>query len=212
MDQLTLDIQRLIDGRLTDQERTGFLRHLDQEQPEQWRNLALGFIEEQLFQKALGQKSEQLDLVAPPRPTARSSKNKPSLLSRTLPIAAVIALGLTLGTVMWPKPPSSDPVADNPSPKSSLSDYGVVHLGNGESTGMQIPVLNGSTNPEAARQAVLHAKNSLEGLSESYREEGRNPDLKTAYVTRNFNDGSRLVIPVSYLTVQSTDQENESPN
>ena len=196
MNQLTLDIQRLIDGRLTEQERTEFLQNLDQERPDQWRTIALGFIEEQLFQKALGNESAPPAEIFPERLFAFSPKN-------ILAIAAVLVLGLTLGILMWPSSLPSDPVAEIPSNKSTSPDYGVVQLGNGGSTGMQIPLLNGSTNPEAARQAVLHAKKSLEDLNESYREEGQNSALKTAYVTRNFNDGSRLVIPVSYLTVQA---------
>ena len=65
MNERHLNMIRLIDGEMAEDERRLFLQELDRESPESWRDLALGFVENQMITEALqnqaqAQKSEPI--------------------------------------------------------------------------------------------------------------------------------------------------------
>ena len=80
-------ITRLIENELSDLERSQVLASLDQEEPEQWRTLALGLLERQLITDALKQLAGQ----------AQEKATKSSSFLTWAARAALVILGLTLG-------------------------------------------------------------------------------------------------------------------
>lgn len=66
-----LQLQRLIDGAMTDNDRRGFLDRLDKH-PESWREVALAFVEEQVWQHEIG--AEQFGRGAAEEPCVEVSR------------------------------------------------------------------------------------------------------------------------------------------
>lgn len=85
---------RLIDGELTDLERSHFLTSLDEEGSEHWRTLALGLLERQLMTDALKKLKTQTGEVA--RPTSQNKTKKP-WFGDWVAQAALLVAGLVLG-------------------------------------------------------------------------------------------------------------------
>ena len=92
MDQ---EIQRLIDRELDDTQRMQLLQRIEQEAPEAWRTVALGYVEAELmrsvFEEGEGEKStEKVVSISSERP--RSNR------LRTVAIAAAaVILGVLIG-------------------------------------------------------------------------------------------------------------------
>lgn len=85
-------IARLLDGKLSDQERKNFLAQLDQGDGRGWRSLALGFLEQQILTKALEKWQEHnVTEMFPAR------KRSAGPLRWFGGVAVALALGLFLG-------------------------------------------------------------------------------------------------------------------
>ncbi len=93
-------LQRLVDGELDRTAVQSMLKTADAN-PQHWRELAVGFIEDQMFQQEFNtieqlesaQRSEAAPVNAPPQ-------QQPFVLNRWIAIAAGILLGLTVGYVV----------------------------------------------------------------------------------------------------------------
>ena len=62
-----LELQRLLDGRMGEDERSLFLECVD-EHPHHWRSIALAFVEEQLLRELLTNDHEVGDVAPPAKP------------------------------------------------------------------------------------------------------------------------------------------------
>ncbi|MCA8990932.1 MAG: hypothetical protein KDA88_03090 [Planctomycetaceae bacterium] len=92
-------LQQCIDGELSEPAEVDFLRSLDQ-QPEHWRGLALGFIEDRLLRRAC--QSLPLEEPVQKAPQAALAQRQPSRREQGswLPFAATLSLSLCLGVAM----------------------------------------------------------------------------------------------------------------
>ena len=84
MNYLQEELQSLIDGQLDCSERVVLLQTLEQEHPEHWRSLALGFVEAQLLQQAFQDLPQSIPQTKPPK------KHLPSVFG----VAAALMLSL----------------------------------------------------------------------------------------------------------------------
>ncbi len=117
-------ITRLIDGELSDLERSHFLTSLDEEVSEDWRTLALGLLERQLITDALRKMKEQENSAL-----TIQSKTKASVFHNWVARAALVIFGLMLGfagprligekspQIVAEDPPASTPNDQIPEPE-----------------------------------------------------------------------------------------------
>lgn len=89
-----LELQRLLDGRLTRTERAAFLDGLDDD-PRHWRTIALAFVEEQVMRSAFRPAN---DAVAPP-PAKLPQRKLRGRSSWLLTSIALMAFSLTVGVL-----------------------------------------------------------------------------------------------------------------
>lgn len=100
------ELQRLLDGRMSPSERSAFLDCME-DTPEQWRTVALSFIEEQALRKAMsGADAEQAHRahqaddapasIALPGHAMSAARRKP-WVGRGAAIAALLVIGVMLG-------------------------------------------------------------------------------------------------------------------
>lgn len=110
-----MELQRLLDGRLSESERSVFLECVD-EQPEQWRRVALAFVEEQVLRTELS--GLQVDDLPLPKKTTKPLSTWTLQARNLLAYAAVALLALVVGGLLGrsAKTPSdrSLPIAQPP--------------------------------------------------------------------------------------------------
>lgn len=124
IDQSELD--RLVDGQLTDPQRRDVLTRLEEE-PDGWRRCALAFLEAQSWKEALGVLAgRSSEPVAPASPAPPRSARRSTAWGTLLAMAASFLLALGLGLVIrggWPagggQAPSGD-VAESQPPAAGL--------------------------------------------------------------------------------------------
>lgn len=107
--ELEEQIQALVDGELDHKERKDLLENIGREAPQQWRTLALGFVENQMLREGLG--------------GIHRAKANHSTFPAWLKIAAVMALGVFSGYFLprqSPPPMTPEHTAESAEPSVEL--------------------------------------------------------------------------------------------
>lgn len=115
-----MQIQRLIDGGLDEEQQVSLLQEIDKESPEAWRTLALGYIEAEVLRSVF----EELEDVQEQMVTPFSINRRRNVRFRVAAIAALAMIfGLVLGASIQSFIPASDskiPIAgENTFPKEA---------------------------------------------------------------------------------------------
>ncbi len=119
-------LQLLVDGEL-DQSAVRRIVNLAEDQPEQWRTIAMTFIEDQQFRQSFASfdRDRQRATQALPQPvttgtavTPRTSSRLPFTILQLLATAAAIAVAVTLGFMLGDK---NQPLVSQPVQKDSPS-------------------------------------------------------------------------------------------
>ena len=133
IDDVTL--QLFADGELTENASREILRDLDDD-PTQWRRLALAFVELQIWNEAIsikGPSADTLKTLTPSSPVATRTSNRPTVLARwvTLATGLLLGLGLGYGASNSLRSPSQQVIAEasrKPSQDSAQADSGASRL------------------------------------------------------------------------------------
>jgi hypothetical protein len=175
MNETHQNIIRLVDGEMTPAERQAFLQNLDQNSPESWRDLALGFVENQMITEAL--RAHEEVPIAEPISIKRSPVWSPSWLGAT---AAALLLGLIVGAIsMGPENSnSSDPITRTEDPPTTTADPSPVDR--------RQTYLTGGIQP-------------LEDLNSSLRDQGYQPRMTRGYLEAQLKDGRSVIVPISQM-------------
>lgn len=88
------ELQRLLDGRMTETERGAFLECVD-DQPHQWRHVALAYVEEHVLRHAL-QASDRRESVS----STRKAIGWTSVLARAAIVVFALFVGVLVGHSM----------------------------------------------------------------------------------------------------------------
>jgi hypothetical protein len=87
---------------------------------------------------------------------------------------------------------------------NELPHYGTMHLGTEGGESLQIPILD-TTGHSGELQQVFHkASEPMRRIGAAYRGQGLEPELSTAYISAELDDGRYLVLPVNYLAIPSS--------
>lgn len=171
-----IKLQRLTDAEMTDADRREFLRSID-ERPELWREVALAFVEEQIWASEVN-----LDMVAPVKqvtPTPPPSRSRViKLWGMRAALAACLALLPCLGFMMGQNrggvPESAQQVADGNQTHSQTRE----------------------TPTERPAELSPAEQTQLRLASLGYQLES-----KTEYYTGMLDDGHQVVLPVQKVMV-----------
>ncbi len=206
-------IQRLVDNQLDDQQRARFLQ-IAERQPELWRQLALAFIEEQVWSTAIG-RSADADSRWPAGPgvdrTGRhlargdvSRHRKPWLLA----LAAATLLALTVAIRMAVLPGSPRPVDPVTMPLTGLPSSQLVSSEQPYMLQMndhlQVPLYQGLT---PLRDHMARQEPQLDPTWQEFCQVAGlqvRPDVR--YITGSAPDGRSFVVPVQQYRFQPTVQ------
>ena len=177
MNEKHQNIIRLVDGEMTHEERQAFLQILDQDSPESWTDLALGFVEGQMITEAL--RGHEEFTIAHPAPMIRSSAWSPCWLGAT---AAALLLGLIVGAIsMRPdNPVSVQPISRSDDPPTPTADRFPVDR--------RQTYLTGGIQP-------------LEELNSSLRNQGYRPRMTRGYLEAQLEDGRSVIVPISQMAL-----------
>jgi hypothetical protein len=183
-------IQRLVDNRLSESERTAVLLAAELE-PELWRRVALAFVEEQVWSNAI-----PAAIQTAPRERAadisqrKGSVSRPSMFRSPwmLALAGLLLVGVTVGIRMLVDPPAADSRGGPPSVGSSpvKNDPCFLNLG-----GEQVPLYE-STAPILEYMANGAGQEMIEKLWKN----GLDVQPDTRYITGTASDGRAFVVPV----------------
>ncbi|MCG8653151.1 MAG: hypothetical protein MI861_25145 [Pirellulales bacterium] len=99
------ELQRLLDGRLSADERELLLAQAEQ-CPENWRTIALAFVEEQVLREVLGDLTAQgkmdMDIVlSEKQPAVAGGRAKWSRLAQAAAVLLVLGVGAAIGRFGW---------------------------------------------------------------------------------------------------------------
>lgn len=186
MNDLVTQIQLLIDGELSDSDRQKLLRYIDEVAPENWRHLALGFVERQILSSMLKKRQATTSKVIPFVKWGR--------------LAAVLALGFGLGFLVTQggkSPSESAPLAENRVLKPS--DYDKTSAGATPSNDIKIPIVEIDQNPESLRRILHDANRPVRKAQQELIDSGMNPEIHTAFISTQLENGNQLVVPINYL-------------
>jgi hypothetical protein len=218
-----LQLQRLVDGAMTAEKRGRFLASVD-EQPEHWREVALAFVEEQIWRDRLTADSGPPECTdAKPvivRPAARRTWSPVALVTTAAALLVVAALSFEIGQHRQrlaapgetPRE-SSDNVNDHtdkhrveetPEPAPVRFVRLNVTAPDGESTRMvRVPIYEEDQMPESPwsppPEDLNEVNQQLAGL-------GYRVNPQDRYITEQLADGRKLVVPVRQWLLQSYGQ------
>jgi hypothetical protein len=220
-----LRLQRLVDGVLTDAERTDFLQSLEG-RPEWWREVALAFVEEQVWGETVGSAQPGPEKVLPPRPAGRGASTV-TRAARWVSLAAclLIALGLGFGAGQWwprgtspqPKPGPARAAAvlnvDDAAPtaetlaseETSLPQQLEIEYGDGPSRqSLTVPVVHESQIGGRVWHDPYAAE--FERLNRELASRGYQLEWRTEYLGGNLRGGSQVVVPVRAIALRHRGQ------
>lgn len=193
MNEIENQIQILIDGELSDKERSELLNTIDREKPSYWRNIALGYIESQLIRESIAELAE--DRIHSPLPSRNLAKP-------LLAIAATLIVGIFLGVSISPTQVSQQEIASTSLDSAKEPKLAAItHLSTSGATApkIDIPVIEASQSPYEFEQALMTASEPIRRAQHFHNSRGAHSVQSTALIQTNLDDGSSLVIPVNYL-------------
>ena len=206
-----LELQRLVDGELSQAEQQNLLRRLD-ESPGDWRTVALAFVEQQVFADA------SRELLAESATPARVAMHAEAKSPRTLwpTVVAAVALGIGLGLLSGGlmtslRPGSSDAVvdADNPIDQSDQATDAVLEpvpvmsleFANAgqEDDAWSIPVYD----PGDVNDDYWNVENIVPPeVRSAFSKEGYRVDHHREFYSIPLDDGRRVAVPVDTVQVR----------
>ena len=211
-------LQRLVDGALNEDERRALLAGLE-ERPELWREVALAFVEEQIWQHEIAcvqhcddARPDQTPCVVP---TKTSRRSWVTMLALSVSLFVMLAVGFQLGEWRSSTQRVAAPIVDEPggdedeagtidsadpeiqdSPwrgtDNLASDYRLV-LPHEEGQIVEMPVYEESQFDAASWEygdPVI-----VEELNKRLSRRGYRADWQTEYLTGRLDDGRQLVVP-----------------
>ena len=206
-----LELQRLVDGELSQAEQQNLLRRLD-ESPGDWRTVALAFVEQQVFADA----SRELlaESAMPARVAMRAELKSPRTLWPTVVAAVALGIGLGLlsgGLMTSLRPGSSDAVvdADNPIDQSDQATDAVLEpvpvmsleFANAgrEDDAWSIPVYD----PKDVNDDYWNVENIVPPeVRSAFSKEGYRVDHHREFYSIPLDDGRRVAVPVDTVQVR----------
>ena len=207
-------LQRLVDGELDRETVRELLKSADAN-PELWRQMAVGFVEDQIWQaefQSLEQEGPKVTLPADAN-AGRSPGRPPRRMGRWLMIAAGIMLGLTIGYLprlvnQVDSPTSNQPaLADadqapeidsvTPTQTTFRPDYHVnLNSRNGDSLLSSDVPLYKPSDLQRMGYDMMQPIEVNEGLADWLRESGYQLDQSVNFISGRLNDGRRFVVPI----------------
>ena len=167
-------MSRLLDGEMTETERRFFLQNIDKNHPEKWRELALGFVENQIVIEALRSRRQNKQSKSP-----SSRKTASWNFAWMGGVAAALILGLFLGTLQIGQ--------DTHSQTSQIIT----------------PTQKGPSTSIAANRniALAGGVQPLERLNSVLKKQGYDPQMTRGYIEAEMADGRQLIVPISQLAM-----------
>lgn len=212
-----LSIQRLVDGQLN-RDQTRQLLQTAQTQPELWREIAVAYVEDQIFASQSRQFAHQ-ELGVPrkalPRAARRSWSPAASRWGVHLSTAAMLLVAIGLGFLLGRNelmPPAGRSASDSPNrmaqspPSSSTSPY-VLQLVDNQ--GVPIPEAAYPVFTEEEAQRLGYRRKPLEippSLQNQFRKAGWELEPETKIVEYELDDGRRLALPLRNIKLRSYGQ------
>jgi hypothetical protein len=221
-----LRLQRLVDGVLTDAERTEFLQSLE-DRPEAWREVALAFVEEQIWAAAVGAAERPAVPRKPPAGAAHAVKR--AFRWATLAACLLVAVGLGFGAGQWWTPKIQPRLADRPentaivrdldgqvspeapapeilaSDEASLPQQLEIEYGDGPSRqSLTVPVVHESEMGGRVWRDPYAAE--FERLNRQLARSGYQLEWRTEYLGGNLRGGNQLVVPVRAVALRRRGQ------
>ncbi len=190
---LELEIQRCIDGQMSEADQQNLLRRLEA-RPDGWRKLSLAFVECQVWSQAIqkGETAVAKSSVPEPRPLRQAPV---ALWSK---VVASMAAGIMAGLVIHRQWSAVPPVGSGPS-------LAAVSASSGSGTAS-----DSAQSPVSANSAASLASNrpgSPEILSpqarRQLRESGYPIDEDQVYYAVQMPDGRYYVVPVDRLRLRN---------
>ncbi|WP_435018944.1 hypothetical protein TA3x_000935 [Tundrisphaera sp. TA3] len=216
-DELTLQIDRLVDGELGEAERRALLLRLESD-PDGWRRCALAFLEDQAFRSVLGGPASPIPLV---RPVAshRRPRRAAILLGRLSLAAGVIAATFAAGFHLGGTERGRDPIAmaqaelpESPAPEEedddAIKEVGWALVGGeaaGGDPGYRVPILAGSGLDEQWLQS--RPSTVPDYIRAQWEREGYQVAERRRLMSLNLDDGRKLAIPMANVELEYVGQD-----
>jgi len=216
-------LQRLVDGELSDEDRSGVLASLDA-RPQLWRTVALAFVEDQLWSGEL-----RRDAAGDERPSepARAPRTAPASRRAWAPVVAVAAsllgmlgLGYQIGRHQELRPviaqsggdlrhsqPAAIPTVDTSTVAAAPAApcrVQLVYRGGEQEQSLELPVYDASELPGEFWQGPDPA--SVEELNRELADQGYRVDWDIEYLSRNLDGGKCLLVPLQTVAIQHRGQ------
>jgi hypothetical protein len=200
-------LQRLVDGALNDEERREFLAGLDST-PELWREVALAFVEDQIFCSELGVPRETRGRTGVTTAQPTSSVSRAGMLAVALSLLAFFGVGYFWGQwrVASPVPAELPRVANVSETDSEAADVEVADdesqtresayrllLAHQDGKTIELPVYERSQPTDFPWDPVEMGK--LQRLNEILVQRGYRADMRTEYLSGQLDDGRQIVVP-----------------
>ena len=215
-DDLTLAIDRLVDGDCPEPDRRALLLRLESE-PDGWRRCALAFLEDQAIRSALGGPALS---VAPEQPAIprQIAPVKSTVLVHRLAvaaglIAATFAAGFAAGGLRGRDPIVVAQTDDPKDPEPAVeAEVGIREVGwaimtggqDGKSPGYRVPILAGPGIDEEWLKS--QPATVPDYVRAQWEREGFQVAENRRLMSLNLDDGRKLAIPVENLQVQYVGQ------
>ncbi len=209
-----VELQRLLDGRLPESEREIFLECVD-EQPEQWRRVALAFVEEQVLRAELGGMRVE-DPAFSPATIAAATKNAATKAPRVAASrskhwfahAMAVALALVVGGLLG-RSTTAPTGQQHLGQQSSIADTGdgntyVLFPSLGESTansGLANNEMVGGEDVQPWLTTEIVSPQSRKAIRDEGYEVIERPII---YIVQD-RDGGRYVIPQRHVSLVSNE-------
>jgi hypothetical protein len=221
-----IGLQRLVEGTLDESERRAFLVDVDR-RPEWWREVALAFVEEQIWRQEIAgmqpDSSAEHNCRTHPAPAAARGRSWGGAIALALSLFAALAVGFQLGHVRAPAVTEAargveqseenqheketqgiDAAPESESRPAAEAEYLasdfrllLPHEG-GQS--VEMPVYDESQVDVASwanAEPVL-----IETLNRRLSRRGYHADWQTEYLTGRLEDGRQLVVPMRTVSLR----------
>lgn len=213
-------LQRLVDGELSDEDRSGVLASLDA-RPQLWRTVALAFVEDQLWSGELRRHAARDERPSEP---ARATRAAPASRRPWAPVVAVAAsllgmlgLGYQIGRHQELRPviaqsggdlkhsqPATDPTMDASTAPAAPCRVQLVYRGGEQEQSLELPVYDASELPGEFWHGPDAA--SVEELNRELADQGYRLDWDIEYLSRNLDGGKCLLVPLQTVAIQHRGQ------
>ncbi len=221
-------LQRLVDGVLNDVERRDFLASLE-DRPEHWREVALAFVEEQIWSDVVRAPEAKPSNVSPAKSEPIPVKDRMSWLQRIAMAACLlVVLGAGVWIGQWKANRSATPSRDGHRTDNQIVEVDPnatnmdaeplddeaflrperlqIDFGDGPSLqSLVVPVYHESQMADAAWDEDLYAA-EIERINRQLAPRGYRVELQTEYLGGSLSGSNQLVVPVRAISLQQRGQ------